>query len=713
MPRVGIATRLWRRRRLFLGVFLTVFGLSVVALLVLPVRYAATGSVIVAEPEPGTANSSAAWAQRSGDPADLESQLLQVRSPRILRLAMAQPGIAEAARRECRAAASSGFALARFGGGTTDTCATLLPDSGALVEYLEPRVLVGNVGRSRVLNITYQSSVPEVAQSITNAVITAFMADQRANLAKSREAAAAWIWQEIHQLEKTLREEEGRIQAFRRRQGLVRGSTAPIASERLTSISQQLASAEATRAEAAARLREINADQARGSADSPAVLASRTIGDLKQQSALVSSQIANSETTLGPNHPTIQGLQRERSMYQARMRQEVASVAASARQVYDASGTLVASLQKQLNAAKADVGSATDAEATLADMTRSVELKRAQYADLFRRASDLETEQRILTGSTRVVSLAELPTKPFFPKRLPFLAAGLTLATLLATAAALLRDKTDGTIRAAASIGHAAGAIAVALVPRLSTRRPFAGGELIPGRRAIPLKLALAQARDDAKLQAALRSLYAQIALRHGGRGLRTLLMTSALPEEGKTFTTLALACSVAASGRRVLVVEGDLCAPTFTEALGLPPSPGLVAVLRGEVAVGAAVRHTRFPNLDALPAGRAVESSTELLMGARAAQVVALADDYDLVLIDSPPFGLLADAAALARHADGVLVCARWGRSQVEATAATIDGIRAAGGTMAGAIITMVPPQDQALYRERPAPVAAFLGRV
>ncbi|WP_018263635.1 GumC family protein [Methylobacterium sp. WSM2598] len=711
-PRIGVATRLWRRRGLFLTVFSAVLGAAVAALLVIPVRYVASGSVIVAEPEPGTAANSAAWAQKVGDPADLESQLLVVRSPRILRLAMTQPGVAEAARRECRTEARGGpLGLARVTGEPAAACDALAPGSDALFDYLDRRVMVGNVGRSRVITVAFQAQLPDVAQGLTNAVITAFLDDQRSGLAKSREAAASWIWQEIRQLDQSLREEEEQIQAYRRRRGLVRGATAPIASEKLTSISQQLASAETARADAAARLREISADQARGSADSPAVLASRTIGDLKQQYAQLSAQLANAETTLGPNHPTIQGLRRERDQVQARMKREVASVAASARQVYEASNGLVASLKRQLDAAKDEVGAAADAEAAIAAMVRSVELKRGQYTDLYKRASELETERRILTGSTRLVSLAELPTRPFFPKRLPFLAAGLTLATLLGAAAALLRDRTDGTVRAAHAIDEVAGTTTLAQLPRLSAPRPFPGAELIPGRRTLPLGPALSGAARDPKLQAALRQLAAQLALRPPGRTPRSLLVTSASPQEGKTFTTLALAARLAASGQRVLVIEADLRAPSIEAGLDLPPSPGLGAVLRGEAPARAAIVRSRLPGVDVLPAGGPVEDSTELLAGPRVAGVLALAEEYDLALVDSPPLGALMDATLLARRVEAVLVCARWGWSQVEEAAAAVAGVRAAGGTVAGTVITLVRPQDQALYGERPGPARASLG--
>src|SRR5262245_52281899 len=93
--------RIWRRRRVFAAVFLGTIALTIVALLVLPVRYLATASVIVAEQEPGVGSASPAWAQKIGDPADLESQLLVIRSPRLMRIVMNAPGVLDAVTLEC------------------------------------------------------------------------------------------------------------------------------------------------------------------------------------------------------------------------------------------------------------------------------------------------------------------------------------------------------------------------------------------------------------------------------------------------------------------------------------------------------------------------------------------------------------------------------------------------------------------------------------
>ncbi len=433
----GIAARLWRQRKRFAVVFGGVFALAVGAYVVTPVSYLASGSIIVAEADPGQSNPSAVWGQKIGDPADLESQLLVVHSPRVIRLATAQPGVAEAVRSECKA--SGGFL--QFGG---DVCDKLQPESDAIVNYLQDRYSVGAVGRSRVITVAYKSSKAEIAQTLANALITAFLEDQKSNLSSGREFAATWLWKELKQLDAELKAEDAKIQEFRADRGLARGSAAPISSERLTSIGQQLSAAETAQAAAAARLEEVRVDQRNGTANAPAVLASRAVADLKQQLTVIGERMAAAEMVLGPRHPQYTVLRAQVDALRQRLSVEVSNILSSSEKEHSAAVALVASLRKQMGSVKSEVAVASADEASIETMVRNAEIKRRQYADLYEKASSLETERRVLLGSTRLVSLAELPAKPFFPKKVPFLAAGLTLAGLAAAAAALHADRANG-----------------------------------------------------------------------------------------------------------------------------------------------------------------------------------------------------------------------------------------------------------------------------
>ncbi len=237
--------------------FAAVLGLAVTALLMIQPQYVASGSVIVAEAEPGANNASMAWIQKIGDPADIESQILVIRSPRLLRLAI-DDNLVAAVLAECRYAATGGHPD-RISDKKDAACTKLTTDRNALVEYLQRRYTVLSSGRSRIITIGYKSPLPETAQTMANGLINAFLEDQREAQASSRKAAADWLHTEISQLDASIRADETRIQTFRRRKGLLKGSLAPISAERLTSISQQLAAAETAKADAAARLSEIEA----------------------------------------------------------------------------------------------------------------------------------------------------------------------------------------------------------------------------------------------------------------------------------------------------------------------------------------------------------------------------------------------------------------------------------------------------------------------
>ncbi len=719
LSRLDAFNRLWRNRRAFVGVFLATIGVAILALVVLPVRYLATASVIVADQEPGVANTSPAWAQKIGDPADLESQLLVIRSARLLRQVMNAPGVVPAVVEECEHGSVFGSA---------ERCQKLSTDAASFIEYVESRYSVASAGRSRVINISYQSPNPEVAQRLANALTSAFLEDQRTEGANSREVATSWLWQELRQLDGQLRDADEKIQQFRRTKGLMRGANAPITSERLTSIGQQLAAAEAARAESLARLQEIKSEQARGPTDAPSVLSSRTIADLKQQLTTVSAQLASATSVLGPKHPSILALSHEQALIQQRLADEMQNIAASAQKTYDANVALVASLKKQMDAAKADAGSATVDEASIESMVRDAEIKRQQYADLYKKASELETERRVLLGSTRLVSLAELPNKPFFPKKIPFLAAGSTLALILAIAAALLMDRlypppqngevavaqplrkdlAVAPVRAAATVQELkrspaasadaaqrmsllsmmAGAPILARLPKLRKPQPASVvGAILQDHLQLSVAQALRLTEADAGFQQMLGNLRLGLRIGEAEQGQR-IAVTSAAAGEGRTLTTLALAQHVAARGCRVLAVECDLLTPAFAQALSIDGGPGLLGVLAGSIAACDAVVHTDHPNLDALLAGGVSAKVADLLFSRNLAELLSVLEDYDAVLIDSPLPSLQTRYLA---GLDSAVLCMRGDGSLIGRAASAVARVKALGATNIAIAVTMV----------------------
>jgi uncharacterized protein involved in exopolysaccharide biosynthesis/Mrp family chromosome partitioning ATPase len=741
--------RIWRRRGVFAIVAGAVLGLAIAALVLLPVRYLATASVIIAEQEPG-ANTSAAWAQKIGDPADMESQLLVIRSPRLLRQIMSSPGVVDAVVGECERGRLMG---------STDACQRLKTDSGAFIDHVDGRFSIASAGRSRVINISYQSGSPEVAKTLANALTQTFLEDQRTEGANSREVATSWLWQELKQLDQQLRESDEKIQQFRRTKGLMRGANAPISSERLTSIGQQLSQAEAARAEAAARLQEIKSEQERGPTDAPSVLQSRTIADLKQQLTTVSAQLASAAGVLGPKHPSILALTREQASIQQRLVGEMQAIAASAQKTFDANNALVNSLKKQMDTAKAEAGSATLDEASIESMVRDTEIKRQQYAELYKKASELETERRVLRGSTRLVSLAELPSKPFFPKKIPFLAAGLTLALIFGVGAALLADQLGSranelpvpaapeakaqpadapdvaeapaivpdlaetviappevvpmTTSAApperrSHLPSVADVSILACLPRLkSLRQMSALGAILQGHQPLAVPHVLRLASEDTDFQQTLHDLVHELGLEQSARPHR-IVVTSPDAGDGKTTTACAFAEHLAAAGRRVLLVECDIAHARFAEVMALPPSQGWLGALEHGTALRDAVLRTEHPCLDVLPVGAANGPVGDILDAISLDALLTGLDDYDAVIVDTP---LPSQRDDFLAGTDWVIVCVRSDRSLIEPAVATVNKSRALGAIDVGIVVTMTEAEQHAATAVPAAPATAFAG--
>jgi Mrp family chromosome partitioning ATPase len=521
----GLIAQILRRRRLFITVFVLALLPALAAIFFWPPLYSANGTVIIGNQEPTTSGASAAWIEKLGDPADLESQLFIIQSRRMLRLSLARPGVKEAIQQECRYRNTH-----RILPGKAVNCAKLESDGQELLDWVEARYSVVGAGRSRIISIGYRSPLPEVAFILANALLVTYLEDQRGENASSRATAATWLLDEA----KTPKNANG-----------------------------------------------------------------------KQ---------ADSSAQIAPGN----------------------------------------------------------------------ELRQSFYQDLYNKASALEAERRILVSSGRLVSLAEIPQVPYFPKPLPLLAAGLTVAAALATLAALRKDINDPSVRRMRELE------AVTMEPILATfprcRHP---GRLFNDRK-----------RQIGEIVNPARALLGRL-LADDPSKRRCILVASVMRWEGKSVTAMALARAAVETGRRILLIDCDLrSAPRSPRAGGLG-GKGLAAVLRGEIEPQQAVTQTAITGIDTIQAGIFQGCPTMLLADSDFSKLMRWSESYDLVLIDSSA-GSLVDIRALSRQADGVLWCVQWGSVPQSDVKYALDELRKQRVKVLGLVFTMVD-LPELKYFERP----------
>src|SRR5208337_701754 len=181
--------RLWRRRGWFIMVFVAIMLPLIAVVGLWPSSFYASGTVIIGNLEPAD-SSLAAAIQKLGDPADLASQLLVAKSPRMIRLALEGPGVFQAITEECNYGASLSYMP------FPPDCSKLKPGSRELLDYVSSRYSVQAEGPSRIISIGYSSRLPEVSFVLANALLITYLEDQRGENAHARETAVSWLLKE-------------------------------------------------------------------------------------------------------------------------------------------------------------------------------------------------------------------------------------------------------------------------------------------------------------------------------------------------------------------------------------------------------------------------------------------------------------------------------------------------------------------------------------
>jgi len=665
----GLLARLGRRKSWCLLGFGLTAAVVAVAFTAMPRTYRASASLLVASNEAvlrsGTAS---AEAQRLGDPADIESQMLILRSARLGRFILQDPKVEAALVADCEATRSNTWATALMAQATKPVdCSGMMGNDAAEMSRLEAGFSIGPTGRSRVIEVSFVSALPETAVILVNALVDAYLSDDMARKVDTHDNAINWLNTEISSSGQELRKAELAIEAYRSEHGIVRGQLASIASERLSALSQQLAAANAGYAQALSRTGP-------GSSDVAAeVLNSRTVSDLKQQSALLAARSAELRQRYGDSHPMAQAVADQRREVERRLDQESRRVGTSMQRDVGAAASRVAELTAQYDKLIHEVGNTGGAEAGIAIMVRDVEARREIYVDQLKKVNSLQTERRLLSGDARLVSHAELPERPWFPKRLPFFAVGAVLASAVGGGFGLLRDVGDRTLRASTNLPQLAGVPFAGYIPWVKRKR---------GSRWPVMHL-----HNATPLQEAVRALYGRFVL-VPGRAPKTLMISSSEIGEGKTFLTLSLALFAATTKRRILVIEADMRRPTFRKALMLPTSgPGLREYLRSEASLADII--TPYHGLHVITAGQPGIDSTELLSKGRFDSLLKTAKShYDLIVVDSPPTLSLMDAQVMARRIDGIIYCASLGRSDRDKVEQGIRNLVSAGGNVLGIVV-------------------------
>jgi capsular exopolysaccharide synthesis family protein len=298
-----------------------------------------------------------------------------------------------------------------------------------------------------------------------------------------------------------------------------------------------------------------------------------------------------------------------------------------------------------------------------------------------------------------VIDRAVTPGAPIAPNPAKNMTVAALLGILVAGAAVFLVEHLDVSVKHRDEI-EALGMSVLGSIPRLDTH----GAEVYIERDT------------QGVAGEAFRKLRTSVGFINLEQPTRSILVTSALPQEGKTTTALNLAMAYALGGLRTVLVEADLRRPSLHRIFGMIGTRGLTTAIVGDCPLTEAIMHTETRNLSVIVAGAIPPNPVELLGSDQMTELLErLERMFDVVIIDSPPLVPVADPAALAGRCDGVIIVARSGKTDRRRL---LDGARVverAGGRLLGVVLNFLKPTDAPYdynyhygYRSTPAPTGS-----
>lgn len=302
--------------------------------------------------------------------------------------------------------------------------------------------------------------------------------------------------------------------------------------------------------------------------------------------------------------------------------------------------------------------------------------------DLVRQLETPESATRAPIKAT-IVDPATLPATPVSPRVALNIALGALVGLLLGLGLALLRELLDTSIKSADDLAVGSSAPILGTIP------------FDPSAKQRPLITALESHAPRVEAFRVLRTNLQFVDIDHGAK---IFVATSALPEEGKTTTSVNLAITMAQAGHRTLLIEGDLRRPKATAALGLDHVVGVTTVLLGKVTLDDAIQKHPDSEVEVLASGTIPPNPAELLQSDAMANLLKqIRDRYDVVIIDAPPLLPVTDAALIASQADGALLVVRYGKTTKDQLAQAVGRLTQVDAAPIGVVLNMVPNKRRA----------------
>ena len=691
---------LLKRKWTILACLFTIFSVVALASLKMTPVYEASGSIEINKPDSGLVNfnNSPTFNLDYYDPTELETEVMILQSD-LLALQVVKE-----------------LALDRrpeFGGKVPALASSLdlapdplQPDSGrtsALLANFRGNLKVTLSPNTHIIKVSFRSPNKELTATVVNTLMNTYTENNFKSRFDSTMQASDWLSKQLVDLQMKVETSQEKLVHYQKEHEILGvDEKQNITTEKLDELNKELTAAESERIDKESVYRLVQAgdadaivsaanavDAAANGGQSASLLES-----LRAKQADLKIQAAELSTQFGPAYPKVAQLNNQLKEVDVQILSEARKVAAKIRGQYMTALQRENMLHDALEKQKQEANKLNESSIQYSILKRDLDSNRQLYEGLMEKMKEAGVSAGLKSNNFRIVDVARVPTAPVEPNVPRNLAFGLMLGFTSGVGLAFLLEGLDNTVRTTEQAQMISGLAPLGMIPLGSrTAREGANAKrlvIASSKEAVEL---VTQVRPQSQMAESYRALRTSLLLSNLGAPPKMIMITSALPQEGKTTTSINCAVVLAQKGVRVLLIDADLRRPSIDKILGMGPRSGLSNVLTGSATLEDAItRSSVLPNLSVLAAGTPPPNPAELLASTNMRDMLEeVRGRYDHIVVDTPPALSVTDAVVLSPRADAIVLVIRSGHTTKQALRRSRDILMQVNAKLSGVLLNAV----------------------
>ena len=562
-------------------------------------------------------------------------------------------------------------------------------DKRQVVNAFMSRLSISPVRKTKLVNISFESTDPEFAALVANTVAEQYIESYLDAKLELTTQASSWLNERLTELRRVLDGSEDRLIEFKQANGLVDvdGSVGRLNEQELLLATTELAQARSELASQSDIYNEIQSlrDRPELLESIPAVQADGLVQQVKIEQGQAQRALDELRNRYGDRHPRVVDATSQLATLNNTLQSRVNRVVSSVASDYQLTQQRVASIESKLASGKQDIQAIGTKKFQLDELEREVAINREIYDTFFSRITEAKSADGLENANARISDRAIPALAPVKPKKQLIIALAALASLVLSMLMALLYEQMDDTIKSTGDIENKLGMKLIGILPLIK------GGVFGKAHR-LPLNPAEIEDKKGTFVES-VNTARTALSLGDIKEVRQVFVITSSIPGEGKSTTSINLGYSFSQL-ERVLIIDCDMRRPTLARAAGLDKNTvGLSNLIAGTASARECIKRSQFGgSVDILPSGALPDQPLELLSSKRFEKILEqLRNHYDRIIIDSAPTQAVSDALVISRLSDAVVYCVKSHDTAIELVRRGLQRLRQVDAPVAGVIITQV----------------------